>query len=391
MPGQTKMAFLHQTPLPHQHGGKHHDKPKDNDLSHDEDSDCEYTLTKSGQPFTTSHKIHFLRKSKSPGCPPIPISPFHDIPLIHSHTAYGQKIYNMIVEIPRWTQAKFEISRSLPLNPITQDTLSSSPSKPRFVHNLFPYKGYIWNYGALPQTWESPHYRHPDTGGAKGDNDPIDACEIGSRIAYTGEVKRVKVLGILGLIDEGETDWKVLVVDVRDELAERLEDIWEVKRECPGLLEATRDWFRWYGVPEGRKANKYAMEGRWMDRKYAEGVIKECGGFWRELVKGKVKGSGDVCLKNTTLRGTPGYLDPSSVKLPPNEDLPPAEVDHDLEEVAYVDREESDDEDKDDDDSEDDEDDDEQDSLARNDDWDDLTKDAALNDLKTMNINLKYW
>lgn len=56
-----------------------------------------------------------------------------------------------------------------------------------------------------------------------------------------------------------------------------------------------------------------------------------------------------------------------------------------------MDREESDDEDKDDDDSEDDEDDDEQDSLARNDDWDDLTKDAALNDLKTMNINLKYW
>ncbi|KAK3396847.1 inorganic pyrophosphatase [Sordaria brevicollis] len=358
--------------------------------SHDSNNnDSEYTLTKTGQPYTTSHKIYFIRKSDN-----IPISPFHDIPLLYSSppsssSSSGSKIYNMIIEIPRWTTAKFEVSRSLPLNPIIQDSLSSTPTKPRFVHNLFPYKGYIWNYGALPQTWESPHFSHPDTG-EKGDNDPIDAVEIGSKVGYTGEVKRVKVLGVLGLIDSGETDWKVMCVDVRDKLAGKVDDIGDVERECPGLLEATRDWFKWYGVPEGRKANRYAMGGRWMGREYAEGVIGECEGFWKKLVRGEVEGSGDIALKNTTLRGTPGYVEPESVKLPPNEDLPPAEVDQDLEEVAYVDRNESDDDDGDND-SDSNEDECEMVDLTDDEDWDDLTKDAALGDMKTLNINLKYW
>ena len=33
-------------------------------------------------------------------------------------------------------------------NPIKQDV---KKGKVRFVRNCFPYKGYIWNYGALPQ------------------------------------------------------------------------------------------------------------------------------------------------------------------------------------------------------------------------------------------------
>lgn len=31
-----------------------------------------------------------------------------------------------------------------------------------------------------------------------------------------GEVIKVKVLGILAMIDEGETDWKVIVINVED-------------------------------------------------------------------------------------------------------------------------------------------------------------------------------
>lgn len=38
---------------------------------------------------------------------------------------------------------------------------------------------------------------------AKGDNDPLDVCEIGYRVAKRGEVRQVKVLGTLALIDEG--------------------------------------------------------------------------------------------------------------------------------------------------------------------------------------------
>ncbi len=68
--------------------------------------------------------------------------------------------------------------------------------------NCFPHHGYIWNYGALPQTWEDPNHTDNDTG-CKGDNDPLDVCEIGYRVAKRGEVRRVKILGTLALIDEG--------------------------------------------------------------------------------------------------------------------------------------------------------------------------------------------
>lgn len=94
-----------------------------------------------------------------------------------------------------------------------------------------------------PQTWEDPAQSHPETK-AKGDNDPLDVCEIGEQVGYPGQVKQVKVLGIMALLDEGETDWKVLVVDVQDPMADRLNDIEDVERNLPGLIRATNEWFR---------------------------------------------------------------------------------------------------------------------------------------------------
>ena len=96
------------------------------------------------------------------------------------------------------------------------------------------------------QTWEDPNHSHPETK-AKGDNDPLDVCEIGEQIGFTGQVKQVKVLGIMALLDEGETDWKVIVVDVADPLAPKLNDIEDVERHLPGLIRATNEWFR-YGL-----------------------------------------------------------------------------------------------------------------------------------------------
>lgn len=42
----------------------------------------------------------------------------------------------------------FQIATKEPLNPIKQDI---KKGKLRYVANIFPHKGYIWNYGALPQ------------------------------------------------------------------------------------------------------------------------------------------------------------------------------------------------------------------------------------------------
>ena len=41
-----------------------------------------------------------------------------------------------------------------------------------------------------------------DSTNCKGDNDPIDVCEIGHRIHARGSVVQVKVLGVFAMIDE---------------------------------------------------------------------------------------------------------------------------------------------------------------------------------------------
>lgn len=223
----------------------------------------------------------------------LPISPWHDIPLFADEP---NRIYHMVVEIPRWTNAKMEIATKEPLNPIKQDVKND---KLRFVRNAFPHHGYIWNYGALPQTWEDP--KHLDEGtGCKGDNDPIDVCEIGCRVAQRGEVIKVKVVGVLALIDEGETDWKLIAIDVNDPLADQLNDIGDVEMLLPGLLRATHEWFKIYKVPDGKPPNEFAFNGEVKRRDFAERIITETHKYWKDLVAAPTNESG-LDLKNTTL------------------------------------------------------------------------------------------
>jgi inorganic pyrophosphatase len=136
---------------------------------------------------------------------------------------------------------------------------------PRSVNPLpieTPFKPVIYT---TEKTWENPHIVHPDTG-HKGDNDPLDACEISSSVARTGEVKQVKVLGIFCLLDGGETDWKTIVIDIHDPVASMLNGIQDLEDRFPGLLGATRDWFRIYKVPDGKSANRFALRGEFKDK-----------------------------------------------------------------------------------------------------------------------------
>ena len=120
-----------------------------------------------------------------------------------------------------------------------------------------------------------------------GDNDPLDVCEIGSRIVPCGGIRAVKVLGILCMIDEGECDWKVVVIDAEDKWAPYLNDIDDVEKEWPGMLGAIREWYRTYKIPDGKPPNVFGLNERFMDKDYAMAVIRECHHAWEELVSGK--------------------------------------------------------------------------------------------------------
>ena len=222
-----------------------------------------------------------------------PLSFIHDIDL-HSNDNF-----NMIVEIPRWSNSKLEMSTSEPFNPIIHDTKNG---KLRDVSNIFPYNGYICNYGALPQTWEDPSLADKHTG-LMGDNDPLDVCEIGGQVGQTGQVKPVKVLGCLGLIDEGETDWKIIVISENDPRAPKLNDIQDVEVEMPGLLDGIRTWFRNYKIPDGKPPNEFSFNGEYKNKQFASGVIKECHENWKRLIMGKAEAK--ISTVNSTVEQSP--------------------------------------------------------------------------------------
>uniref|UniRef100_A0A671DX82 inorganic diphosphatase n=1 Tax=Rhinolophus ferrumequinum TaxID=59479 RepID=A0A671DX82_RHIFE len=245
-----------------------------------------------GQPHSPGYRLFFKNEAGHY------ISPFHDIPLkvdpieengIPTKRARNdeyENLFNMVVEIPRWTNAKMEIATKEPLNPIKPDI---KDGKLRYVANIFPHKGYIWNYGALPQTWEDPRRKDKSTD-CCGDDDPIDVCEIGSKVLSRGEVIRVKILGVLALIDQGETDWKLIAISVNDPEASKFHDIDDVKKYKPGYLEATLNWFKLYKVPDGKPENQFAFNGEFKSKAFALEVIKSTHECWKALLMKKCDG-----------------------------------------------------------------------------------------------------
>lgn len=288
----------------------------------------QYTSRLIGAPNTLEHRVYIEQNGSV-------VSPWHDIPLFADQP---NGIFNMIVEVPRWTNAKLEVSKEESFNPIRQDI---KKGRLRYVRNCFPHHGYIWNYGAFPQTWEDPTQSHVETK-AKGDNDPLDVCEIGEQIGYVGQIKQVKVLGIMALLDEGETDWKVIVVDVTDPLASKLNDIEDVERHLPGLIRATNEWFRIYKIPDGKPENTFAFSGEAKNKKYATEIIHECHEAWRRLITGetpKQTPSYDLSIRNITISNSPGFVrrdDPSYTSLPPDSRKPPAPVDPSISKWFYI-------------------------------------------------------
>jgi len=101
----------------------------------------ELKLTLVGAANTFDYRIYFEKNG-------VVVSPWHDIPLLASSPTASPQIFNMIVEIPRWSNAKQEISKDENYNPIKQDI---KKGKLRFVRNCFPHHGYPFTYGAIPQ------------------------------------------------------------------------------------------------------------------------------------------------------------------------------------------------------------------------------------------------
>ena len=172
-------------------------------------------------------------------------SPWHDLPL-YPRGESDKTFVTMVVEIPMYTTAKMELQKDIYMNPIKQDLNDDGSVR------YYKYGNPQFNYGFLPQTWEDPDVI---LNGYGGDDDPLDAIELGTEESPLpmGSVVTCKVIGALKLIDGGETDTKILVI--RESLMNRVSDLTSLERYSPGTINRLVDWLKRYKTADGKKEN----------------------------------------------------------------------------------------------------------------------------------------
>ncbi|KAJ1462375.1 inorganic pyrophosphatase [Pelagophyceae sp. CCMP2097] len=245
----------------------------------------ETLIMERGERGTKDFRVHVLAKGAD-DTTVAELSLWHDVPLVapQSKNSSGPSLFNFICEIPKCTRKKFEVATKEGATPIKQD-------EKKGVLREFKKGDIFFNYGCFPRTWEDPRHVSPDTG-YPGDNDPLDVCEIGLRQCKTGEIRPVKVLGVLAMIDDDETDWKIVAIDAEDRWAPELNDVDDVERLIPGTISLIREWFRTYKIPDGNAPNKFALDERCMPAAYALKVISETHDAWSALVSSQRLDSG---------------------------------------------------------------------------------------------------
>ena len=96
---------------------------------------------------------------------------------------------NVIIEIPKGSKNKYEIDKKTGL--IALDRVSHTSQD-------FPF-----DYGFIPQTlWH--------------DGDPVDVVVLTTYPLYPGILVRVRPVAIMGMLDSGEADDKIIAVPVDD-------------------------------------------------------------------------------------------------------------------------------------------------------------------------------
>jgi len=150
------------------------------------------------------------------------INYLHDIePLNKDNTV------NCVVEITAGTIQKWEISKSD--GSIIREHLEGRPRTIKYI-------GYPANYGIVPMTLL------PKNKG--GDGDPVDIILLGPP-KERGSVVAGKIIGRLNLVDNGETDHKLIAVQKYSSFFD-VNSIAELDKKFPGASRIIEIWFANY-------------------------------------------------------------------------------------------------------------------------------------------------
>ena len=141
-------------------------------------------------------------------------------------------VFNVIVETPRGSKCKYEISKKH--QGIVLD---------RVLHHSVMYPA---EYGLIPQTYYL-------------DNDPMDVILLMSQQTYPGIIVEAKAIGMLEMLDQGEEDHKVLAVAIRDPIYRDYEAIENLPEHLPKEIS---NFFEIYKILENKKTEVKGWLGK---------------------------------------------------------------------------------------------------------------------------------
>jgi len=133
-------------------------------------------------------------------------------------------LVNVVIEISAGTNQKWEANKTTGLiewQRVTPDSL-----------RIIDYLAYPANYGFVPQTLLSKD------GG--GDGDPVDVFVLGPAIERES-VASVRIIGIIHMLDDGESDSKLLAVDA-DSPVLNVKSLAILEEKYPGVVDIIKLW-----------------------------------------------------------------------------------------------------------------------------------------------------
>ncbi|MFT4325923.1 MAG: inorganic diphosphatase [Candidatus Woesearchaeota archaeon] len=139
---------------------------------------------------------------------------------------------NVILEIPKGSDVKYEMDKETGL--IKLD---------RFLFSSIHYPG---DYGFVPQTlWE--------------DGDPLDIVVLTGRKLSPGVLAEVRPIAVLKMIDDGQSDDKVIAVYTGDPRYNEIKDLQDIPKHI--IMELTH-FFQTYKSLQGKETEIAGMLGK---------------------------------------------------------------------------------------------------------------------------------
>lgn len=140
--------------------------------------------------------------------------------------------FNVVVEIPKGSQDKYEYDEELDVIKLDRVLYGSQ---------RFPF-----NYGFVPQTRAE-------------DGDHTDALILSTNPVVPGCVVTCRPIGFMGMVDSGEVDNKILAVPVSDP---RYADIMTLEDLPKHLLKEIKNFFETYKILQNKTVEIKGFEGK---------------------------------------------------------------------------------------------------------------------------------